>query len=146
MARAWPATSPPQAGAPAKIQLKAGVACGWQGPGRQQAHCRKEIKSQNAKMKRNHGPHRQNERKSRPKRRKWKEIKAQEGKMKGNQGPKRQNERKSRPKGQNESHPAPAPGGCFSFGVYIAWWRVHIYFVWLYLGSREYRLFDQTLA
>ena len=20
---------------------------------------------------------------------------------------------------------------CFSFGVYIAWWRVHIYFVWL---------------
>ncbi len=37
-------------------------------------------------------------------------------------------------------------GGCFSFGVYIAWWRVHIYFVWLYLGSREYRLLDQTLA
>ena len=34
--------------------------------------------------------------------------------------------------------------GCFSFEC-TAWWRVYIYCVWLYLGSREYRLLDQTL-
>ena len=35
-------------------------------------------------------------------------------------------------------------GGCFSFEC-TALWRVYIYYVWLYLGSREYRLLDQTL-
>ena len=35
-------------------------------------------------------------------------------------------------------------GGCFSFEC-TALWRVYIYCVWLYLGSREYRLLDQTL-
>ena len=33
---------------------------------------------------------------------------------------------------------------CFSFEC-TALWRVYIYCVWLYLGSREYRLLDQTL-
>ena len=33
---------------------------------------------------------------------------------------------------------------CFSFEC-TAWWRVYIYYVWLCLGSREYRLIDQTL-
>ena len=36
-------------------------------------------------------------------------------------------------------------GGVFTFAC-TAWWRVYIYYVWLYLGSREYWLFDLTLA
>ena len=37
-------------------------------------------------------------------------------------------------------------GGVFFFFPCAAWWRVTIYCVWLYLGSREYWLFDLTLA
>ena len=36
--------------------------------------------------------------------------------------------------------------GVFFFFPCTAWWRVTIYCVWLYLGSREYWLFDLTLA
>ena len=75
------------------------------------------MKAQKAKMKGNKGAKGQNERKWKPRKRKWKEIMAQKAKMEGNQSPKGQNQMKPRPKrpekrnqsrkGQNEKKSRP---------------------------------------